>query len=211
MKLLWKVCGMRDEQNIKDVAALQPDFMGFIFFKKSKRFVGDDFDAQSLHSILSKTKKVGVFVNEDPEVVRSIVSKYKLDFVQLHGHESAEECNSLKESGIRVFKAFAVDEDFDFSILNEYQGKVDYFLFDTKAKGGFGGHGITFDWSLLEQYSLNTPFLLAGGIDLGNIPEVKELNHKMLAGIDVNSKFEIEPAFKNIEMLRDLKGQLKLF
>jgi phosphoribosylanthranilate isomerase len=211
MKLLWKVCGMRDEQNIKEVAALQPDFMGFIFFKKSKRFVGENFQDKVLQSIREETKKVGVFVNENQEVVRSIASKYKLDFVQLHGDESVGECTFLKESGLGILKAFAIDNDFDFTVLNEYEGIVDYFLFDTKAPGGYGGHGVTFNWSLLNLYKLNTPFLLAGGIGLKNISEVKELNHKMLAGIDVNSQFEIKPALKNIEIIKDLKDKLKLF
>lgn len=211
MRFLWKVCGMRDEQNIKDVAALQPDFIGFIFFGKSKRYVGEDFDAELLNHIPAETKKVGVFVDETSDEVLAISNQYHLDYAQLHGNESAEYCELLKSKGLGVIKAFAIDHSFDFLSLGDFEGKVDYFLFDTKAKGGHGGHGVSFDWTLLDQYKLDVPFLLAGGIYLDNLSDVKKLNFDMLVGVDVNSKFELRPAFKNLEMLRELKELLKLF
>ncbi|MGR3810819.1 phosphoribosylanthranilate isomerase [Jiulongibacter sp. NS-SX5] len=211
MKFLWKVCGMRDEQNIKEVLKLKPDFMGFIFFNGSKRFVSDLLSIELLKNFPSNTKKVGVFVNQPFEEVLEIAKTYHLDYVQLHGQEDASYCQKVKSAGFGVFKAFGVDPSFDFNELKSFEGIVDYFLFDTKASGGHGGHGISFDWSLLENYRLQTPFLLAGGLDLNNIHEVKELKLPHLKGIDVNSKFEVTPAYKNVEQLAQLKKELELF
>ncbi|WP_341227541.1 phosphoribosylanthranilate isomerase [uncultured Arcticibacterium sp.] len=208
MNLKLKVCGMRDNQNIKDVLTVNPDYMGFIFFEKSPRNLDIDWNPEILQSFPETTKKVGVFVNEALEIVIEKVKKYQLDLVQLHGSESTNYCQKLETLKIPVMKAFSVDEGFDFESVIPYQKACTQFLFDTKAKGGYGGHGKTFDWTLLDQYTLNTPFLLAGGIDLSNIEELININNPALLGIDVNSKFEIEPALKDIEKLRKLREAL---
>ncbi|AWW00224.1 phosphoribosylanthranilate isomerase [Arcticibacterium luteifluviistationis] len=208
MNLKLKVCGMRDSQNIKDVLTVKPDYMGFIFFHKSPRNLAGNWSPEILQDFPNSTKKVGVFVNETLEVVIDKVKKYKLDMVQLHGSESVVYCQKLQSLKISVMKAFSVDEDFDFETVTPYQKVCTQFLFDTKAKGGYGGHGKTFDWSLLDQYTLDTPFLLAGGIDLSNMEELKNIGNPALTGIDVNSKFEIEPALKDIEKLRQLRKAL---
>lgn len=208
MNLKLKVCGMRDNQNIKDVLTFNPDYMGFIFFHKSPRNLDDNWFPEILKSFPSTTKKVGVFVNETLEIIIKKVNKYKLDMVQLHGSESVAYCQKLRSLNVSIMKAFSVDEDFDFETVKAYEKACTQFLFDTKAKGGYGGHGKTFDWTLLDQYTLDTPFLLAGGIDLNNIEELKNIHNPALAGIDVNSKFEIEPALKDIEKLRQLRKAL---
>lgn len=208
MNLKLKVCGMRDNQNIKDVLTLTPDYMGFIFFQKSPRNLDQDWNPEVLRSFPSTTKKVGVFVNETLEVLTEKVKKYNLDMVQLHGSESVSYCQKLGSLKIPVMKAFSVDEDFDFETVKPYEKACTQFLFDTKAKGGYGGHGKTFDWTLLEKYPLDKPFLLAGGIDLSNLEELENINNPALIGIDVNSKFETEAAFKDIAKLHELREAL---
>ena len=204
--LRLKVCGMRDSQNIRELLKLQPDYMGFIFFEKSPRNVGNDLDAQLLLSFPDTTQKVGVFVNKPLDSLRAIVRKYKLDYVQLHGDESVEYVGELYADGIKVIKVFSVgNEAFDFNQLKPYKSFVDFFLFDTKGKER-GGNGITFDWKVLEAYDQSVPFLLSGGIDLENIEKLDELKGMNLHAIDVNSKFELEPGLKDVERVRELKS-----
>ena len=199
-QLKWKVCGLRD--NIEEVVGLQPDYIGFIFYSKSPRYVGDAFVIPEVD--LNTIKKVGVFVNESVDVVQELVMKYKLDFAQIHGHESMEYCAELQQKGINVIKAFQVDENFDFELLKNYEMAVAYFLFDTKTNQ-FGGSGKTFDWSVLKKYSLGKEYFLSGGISLGNLEDLKQLDLSKVHALDVNSKFEKEPGMKDIEKLEELK------
>lgn len=146
----WKVCGLRD--NISDVVALQPDYIGFIFYSKSPRYVGNNFEMLLINN--STPKKVGVFVNETLDFVHNIFLKYQLDYVQLHGNESPEYCEELMRKKVKVIKAFEMDESFDFGRLKKYESFTDYFLFDTKTKL-YGGSGKSFDWRILNKYSLD--------------------------------------------------------
>jgi phosphoribosylanthranilate isomerase len=199
-----KICGMRDTENITHLLALQPDYMGFIFYEKSKRFVGEDLDEDLLKSFPMNTKKVGVFVNAQPAYILEKVRKYQLDFVQLHGEESPDFCKNLRLKGVNVIKAFSVDENFNFSQLNNFKPWCDYFLFDTKGEQK-GGNGIAFNWEILNRYDNEKPFFLAGGIDLENADEAFSLSEKYkIHAVDVNSKFEIEPGLKDLEKLREL-------
>ncbi|MBS1528298.1 MAG: phosphoribosylanthranilate isomerase [Bacteroidetes bacterium] len=188
-----KVCGMKDPGNISAVAALQPDYMGFIFYPQSPRFVTE------LDIIEIPVIKTGVFVNENVGKVKKLAGKYQLDAIQLHGNESPDYCEVFKDKVI-VIKAFGVDETFDFEMLVPYAGKVDYFLFDTKT-GTHGGSGLTFDWSLLNKYQLDVPFFLSGGLSPENIHEVKTIGHPQFYGVDLNSKFEVEPGLKDVDKL----------
>lgn len=198
-----KVCGMRDKANLAQLVELKPDFIGFIFYDKSPRFVGDLLDENFVRSIPKPIKKVGVFVNSNPDYILRIVKKYDLQFIQLHGHETPDFCRNLKSRGINVIKAFSIDESFNFGTLNNYKPHCDYFLFDTKGQS-LGGNGIAFDWKILERYQYSDkPFFLSGGLSLENISQVKDLGIKVY-GLDVNSKFETEPALKDIEKLRQL-------
>lgn len=202
MKL--KVCGMRDSQNIKELLKLGPDYMGFIFYDKSKRnAVGLDVDL--LRSFPSSTQKVGVFVNAPLDEVKSKVDEFQLDFVQLHGDESVEYVGELFAVGIKVIKVFSVGESFDFKVLKPYKGLVEYFLFDTKGKER-GGNGVVFDWGILKDYDQSVPFFLSGGIDNENVSELASLGEMKIHAIDVNSKYEIEPGLKDIELLKELRN-----
>ena len=201
-KIKIKVCGMRESQNISDLAQLHPDYMGFIFFNQSKRDVSTSLKKTDLENIPKSIKKVGVFVNATEEEIKTQKTTYNLDLIQLHGTESPELCLRLKNLEIPIIKAFSVDTEFDFATTEPYKTSCDYFLFDTKGKDA-GGNGFAFDWSILDKYDNEIPFLLSGGLDEKNIIEVNKLSHLNIHAVDVNSKFEIEPALKNIKLIKD--------
>lgn len=203
--LKWKVCGMRETENIGDLVRLQPDYIGFIFYPKSKRYA-EELDPAIVHKIPSDIKKVGVFVNESYEKITSIVAKYNLDYVQLHGDESPAFCEALKTAGINVIKVFRIADHLP-DTLSSYVDVADLFLFDTDTKN-YGGSGQHFDWSLLEDYPLHIPYLLSGGIEKDDVEQIKQLGHKQLIGIDVNSKFEMRPGYKDLQKLKRLKEEL---
>ena len=199
---------MRDPENISGVVAAQPDYLGFIFYPKSSRFVGFEPSPDVLAMVPDSVKKVGVFVNETPEKVLETCRSWKLDVAQLHGQESPEYCRQIQASGVTVFKVFSVDEQFDFKKLEEYSGVCSYFLFDTKGRLP-GGTGQKFNWQLLENYKLNVPFFLSGGIGPEDLPLIKTFSHPQLAGIDINSGFEISPALKDVEKVRTFISEIR--
>ena len=198
-----KICGMKFGENISQVGALQPDFLGFIFYSKSKRFVGDDFSSASIQHLPKSTQKVGVFVNESPESIVEKVKKFDLDIVQLHGNESVADCRFLNKKSIATIKAFPIDETFDFNILKTFEPVCDYFLFDTKTPD-YGGSGKIFNWHLLENYTLNKPFFLSGGLNVVSIEKIKKLNYPMLVGLDFNSQLEDKDFKKNISIVTEV-------
>ena len=202
MKL--KVCGMREPKNVAEIAALQPDYMGFILWDGSKRF------CVSPPEVSDTIIKVGVFVDAPLEEIEHAITTFKLGAVQLHGNESPQQCREL-QGKVHVIKAFGVGADFDFDILLDYLPYCDFFLFDTKGPMP-GGNGTTFDWSILKNYGFDLPFFISGGIGLAEINKINELRNSDLPvyAIDVNSKFEIAPAIKNVEQLKNFKEKLAL-
>lgn len=202
-----KVCGMRDTANLAELLELKPDFIGFIFYDKSPRFVGEILDEEFVKNIPKPIKKVGVFVNANPDFILRNVKKYDLQFVQLHGNETPDFCRTLKMRGANIIKAFSVDENFNFATLNNYKPHCDFFLFDAKGTQP-GGNGITFNWDVLKRYDNDKPFFLSGGLSLENIEEVSKLKNTIF-GLDVNSKFETEPALKDIEKLKQLMEMVR--
>lgn len=199
---------MGDPENIGEVAKLIPDFLGFIFYEKSPRYVGK-FDNLLMAKNLPETiKKVGVFVNADFDEIKQSVEEYGLKVVQLHGNEEPVLCKKMKALGLEVWKAFSVDQSFDFSVTEKYLNTVDAFLFDSKG-AGYGGHGVAFNWGLLENYKLEIPFFLAGGISPENIDSVFTIKNPAFFGVDVNSKFETCPGIKNIETLKPLFSKIR--
>jgi len=205
-----KVCGMREPDNIRLVAALQPDFMGFIFYDKSSRFAGNSITPELLAELPASIKKIGVFVNETTEVILATAQKYKLDLIQLHGHETPGQCRELQEAGIQIIKAFSVDDSFAFENMLLYERHCDYFLFDTRGRH-YGGNGTTFDWELLKGYLSDKPYLLSGGLTLENLQTeaIEKLRPKPFA-VDVNSGFEQEPGLKKVDELKLLLEQLRV-
>ncbi|NVJ89252.1 MAG: phosphoribosylanthranilate isomerase [Flavobacteriaceae bacterium] len=231
MKL--KVCGMKYVENIQQVADLNPDYLGFIFYDKSKR----NFEG-IIPEISQNIKKTGVFVNEIQEIIISLVEEYKLDVIQLHGDETTDYISNLRnelaerramfieenkfitkrknklyvsKNPIEIIKVFSIKDEFDFSILKPYLDIVDYFLFDTKGNER-GGNGIQFNWEVLKNYPYKKPFFLSGGIGSEDVEKVKEITTSGLPiyAIDINSKFEIKPGFKLVNEVKNFKNKLEI-
>jgi phosphoribosylanthranilate isomerase len=207
MKL--KVCGMKFTENILQVAELQPDYLGFIFYDKSKR----NFEG-IIPKLPKNIKKTGVFVNEYLEIVVSLVEEYELEAIQLHGEESVSYIKELKNyvPKIEIIKVFSIKDSFDFEILKPYLEDVNYFLFDTKGDEK-GGNGIHFNWRVLEKYPYQKPFFLSGGIGLDDEKKIQEIltSNLPIYALDVNSKFETVPGIKKIEELKKFKNNLTSF
>lgn len=221
-----KVCGMKYPENISDIAMLQPDYLGFIFYEKSSRFFNG-----TIPKLPSDIKKVGVFVNATVEEVVEKVEKYDLDLVQLHGEESPEFCRELgsfltKDAEMPAFistgsiyhagimKVFSIKDHFNFDELKPFESVCDYFLFDTKGKLP-GGNGYTFNWEVLKDYSSTKPYFLSGGIGLEEADKLSEFLRRQESqychAIDVNSKFEIEPGLKDSEKVAVFKQKINTF
>lgn len=195
---------MKYSQNITEIENLFPDLMGFIFYEKSKRFFN-----QPEINLNNKVKRVGVFVNENIQEIKNKIKKYKLDYVQLHGEENVNFCHSLQPF-VKIIKVFKIDYNFNFKKTEEFEEVCDYFLFDTKSQL-HGGSGKKFDWDLLKNYNCKKDFFLSGGIDISDIEEIKKIvNSYPIAGIDVNSKFELENLEKDKEKINLLIKKLRL-
>ena len=198
---------MKETENIKEISALNPDYLGFIFWEKSKR----KMTLATIPELPETTKKVGVFVDASIQEIAAKINQYQLDVIQLHGNESVIFCKNVKKLDVEVIKVFSMDSTFNFSKLKEYVFTVDYFLFDTKGKLP-GGNGITFDWNVLENYHYTIPYFLSGGIGNTEIDGLKEFLKSSAAnkcyGIDVNSRFEKKPGIKNKIKLQKFKKLL---
>ena len=201
-----KICGLKFESNILGLSKLEPDYMGFIFWEKSKRLVIDSTPNLSQ----TKIKKTGVFVNADFEKIKDKVRVHKLEAIQLHGLESPEFCEKIKNLGVEIIKAFSIDENFNFNVLEKYELCSDYFLFDTKGKSP-GGNGISFDWEILRNYKYEKKFFLSGGISIESINAIKKIKKLSLPlfCVDINSRFELNPGEKNIELIKSFKNRLE--
>lgn len=199
--MMTKVCGMRDAQNIRDVESLGVDWIGMIFWPKSKRYV-----AEVPSYLPEHLKKVGVFVDSTLDDILQHISDYQLDIIQLHGQESPDFAKALKPH--TIIKAFNIEKADDLLQTEKYKGIADYFLFDTKGKM-VGGNGQKFDWSVLTAYQGKTPFLLSGGIGPEDAESVRSFHHPRCIGIDLNSRFESEPGFKDINQLKTFINKLR--
>ncbi len=233
--MIVKVCGMREPENIRDVAALGVDWIGFIFYPKSPRYVSQirsragiipDYSVFMKHEELSskelsskemmrQVKRVGVFVDDMPQNIVTRAVNYELDIIQLHGSESIIMIDNLRSTlapsirkGIKFMKALSISTAEDILRYKEYEGHVDYFIFDTQTPlvGGSGNH---FDWNMLDAYDGNTPFILSGGVGPDDAERVLSIRHPMFAGIDLNSQFETAPAVKNVDALKAFLAKIR--
>lgn len=221
-----KVCGMRDADNIRAVAALGIDFLGFIFYPKSPRYTRKaipeteliaDTATTARHDDIEcrKPQRVGVFVDEMPQTIITHIYNDQLDYVQLHGHELPEMIDNLKRTvipdirhSLKVIKAFSIAKPDDLLQTKAYEGVADLFLFDTPTES-YGGSGKKFDWQMLQAYDGHTPFLLSGGIGPEDIDRIHKFEHPQCIGIDLNSRFETAPGIKDVEALRRFTENLR--
>ena len=197
---------MREAENIREVEALGIDMMGFIFWPKSSLYV-----SQRPDYLPTKCKRVGVFVDEDREQVKRLAAEYRLDYIQLHGHETPEVISYLRTPALphpRILKAFNISTAEDLLQTQPYEGLVDGFLFDAKGKS-VGGNGEKFNWDVLDAYDGETPFLLSGGIGPDDVERVHAFRHPKCIGIDLNSRFELSPGLKDIAKLKEIIYNLK--
>ncbi len=195
---LVKICGLTDPGNILEVIRLRPDFIGLIFHPGSPRYISDPEELVFLNKLHERPLVTGVFVNSDIARIREISNRIRLDVIQLHGTETPEYCEELKNCNQMVIKAFGIRPGFDFQETEPYRGLVRYFLFDSDSPK-FGGTGQPFDHEILKNYQGDTPFLLSGGISSETqiFPD-----HRQFAGVDLNSRFETAPGIKDIELLQ---------
>lgn len=194
-----KVCGMRDAENVELLSALMPDFMGFIFYEKSPRYV-TKIDKGVFRSVPEEIQKVAVFVNSNLETMLRVCDETGIDMLQLHGSESPGTCEILCNRGLKLIKAIPGDVDVLQEQINAYSYSCDYLLFDTPTIE-YGGSGRKFDWQILENLEIDMPFFLSGGIGPGDEKELKNMKHEKFFAVDLNSRFEIDPAKKDIEKL----------
>ena len=195
-----KICGMRDHENVMQVANLMPEYLGFIFYPPSPRFVGDEFKLAV--NLPTSIKKVGVFVNESNAVILSKSKVVGFDVVQLHGDENAEQGLELKAHGLTVIKAFSIHDDFNFEATRVYKKAVDYFLFDTKGKL-YGGNSRTFNWDVLRRYDQEVPFFLSGGLTADHVDNLGGILEMNIHALDLNSGVEDSPGVKNVQKVKD--------
>lgn len=211
---------MRDADNIRDISALGVDMIGLIFYPPSPRYVQQFSSGAGIipdyAPDMGKTPlRVGVFVDDMPQNIMTRVYNYKLDYIQLHGNEPRETLENLRATidpdikpNIKIIKAISVSSAEDIKKYKEYVGAADLFLFDTKCKT-VGGSGVQFDWQVLQAYDGDVPFLLSGGIGPDDAERVRNFHHPKCIGIDLNSKFEIEPALKDVEKLKQFLVKVK--
>ena len=207
-KLKIKICGMREKANIEALVQLPIDYIGFIFYPQSPRFVGERIEPSVISAIPKRIKKVGVFVNATIHEVLCKAEENALDCLQLHGSETPDYCNALKEKGFTIIKAFKAEPELLTCETANYRYACDYLLFDTPTPK-HGGSGNKFDWQMLKQQKLSLPFFLSGGIAPGDEDSINTLDMKGLYAIDINSRFEIEPGLKNIDLIKNFISQIK--
>ena len=208
MKPFIKICGMRDTENILSAAGLKPDIMGFIFHPGSPRFAGKLLNPEIVANLPSGIRKAGVFVNVEYDEINETAGKFSLSMAQLHGNETPELCRRIKDSGIEVIKAFNIVENMSFSLCRDYIACTDYFLFDTMTIN-HGGSGQKFDWKLLNRYEAGHPFILSGGISPADTDNISVIANPAFYGLDLNSRFEIEPGLKDIDKLKEFINELR--
>ena len=200
----FKICGMSDFENIKTISVLKPNYMGFIFWEKSPRYI-----KTSIPILPNEIIKTGIFVDASFKYIKKNIDKHNLKAIQLHGKESPGFCSLIKRFDVTVIKAFRVDKSFNFDKIKLYENSSDLFLFDSQGKLP-GGNGYNFDWKILRNYKSEKPFFLSGGIGINNMDEIHKLLKSKLPvfGVDVNSKFESDPGIKKFKELKEFKNKL---
>ena len=202
-----KVCGMTDKENVKEVVDAGPDYLGFIFFQGSKRYVGDSRLRSFFESVPATIIRTGVFVDEDIKYVVEKAKTFNLGLIQLHGSESPDYCGAIREKGFNVVKSFGIAGMDDLERTGVYIDSCDYFLFDSKTDG-YGGSGLSFRWDILSGLGFDKPFFLSGGIGPDDTGLIKALKHESLYAVDINSRFETSPGIKDAALVREFINSL---
>lgn len=200
---LIKVCGMCEGENIREVESPDIDMIGIHLLSQISTLL-----MRNARLYACNARRVGVFVNEDKQTIEMFADRFSLDFIQLHGNESPEYCRSLQLSGLKLIKAFPIASRKDLQNVHNYSNFCKYFLFDTKCEQR-GGSGNQFDWSILHIYKGRTPFILSGGINPYSAKALKEFQHPLLVGYDLNSRFEVKPGKKDAQRIHLFLNELR--
>ncbi|MEQ9298792.1 MAG: phosphoribosylanthranilate isomerase [Cyclobacteriaceae bacterium] len=195
---------MRNPENIAELRELDIDWIGMIFYSKSPRCVEQSLEQLSFNGL----QRVGVFVDESLTSIRDKTFRYGLNIIQLHGSETPEICSQVKRLGVKVIKAISVSSKADLLNVSSFEGVIDYLLLDTKSDVK-GGSGQKFDWSILESYTADIPFLISGGIGSEDTQAIAQIDHPKLAGVDLNSRFEISPGLKDVVLVKSFVEELR--
>jgi len=205
-RLKIKVCGIAQYEQLQALDTYPVDYIGHIYYQRSPRAL-DSFQLQRFFKTDTKTPQVLVTVDESIEHLLELVKVFNIPCVQLHGDESPAYCAILKEHA-QVIKAIPIRRKSDFERCYKYADVVDYFLFDTKKKDLHGGTGMHWDWRLLPEYTADVPFFISGGVQLSDVARIKQLHHDKLYGVDINSRFEIKPGVKELELVQHFIQQI---
>lgn len=200
---------MTNSMNVKEISDTGADFIGFIFYQDSPRYIGEEPCSGLFRNVPNGISKTGVFVNEDPAKILTMANNYDLDMIQLHGDESPEYCSHIRSSGLGIIKAFSITEDFNFKGIRPYIAVCDYFLFDTKTPK-YGGSGRKFRWELLKAYNLDKPFFLSGGVGPEDIDDIKTVKYDGFFAVDINSRFETAPGTKDVALVKTFIERIKI-
>ena len=203
-----KICGMKYNNNVRDIAVLRPDYMGFILYPYSPRYAGDKITRVVMDKLPPTIQKIGVFVNQRTTAIMRRMDEMGFNYAQLHGDETLADVRRLTKAGHKVIKVFRIDNDFDFAEVEPFVPHVSFFLFDTKGEK-YGGTGKKWNWDKLNDYTYPVKFFLSGGIGPNDVHTIKSINHPMLEGVDVNSHFEDEPGQKDRARLESFIQQLR--
>lgn len=206
--MLIKVCGMRWAGNIEALSKLNPDYMGFIFYAPSPRYAGEILTEAVTEAIPPEIKKTGVFVNGHEEIILKTAQRFHLNAVQLHGNETPDLCRRLQLEGLEVLKALHPEKLKNQALMTEYASVCNFFLFDTPT-AQHGGSGIKFNWSVLKEYHDNVPYFLSGGIGPDDLESIESMADIKPIGLDINSRFEVEPGLKNIPLIEAFIRKLR--
>lgn len=202
-----KVCGVTTTGQLEELDKMGIDYAGLIFYEKSPRYALSKLRSKAVAGLTLQLHKVGVFVNASENDIMTQIELYELDYVQLHGSETPTFCNHISNH-VKVIKAFRIDEQnshIDW-MVKPYEEVCDFYLFDKGSAGIYGGTGKKFDWHLLEKATIGKNFFLSGGIGPEDAEAVKKFEHPYFYGVDINSKFEIEPGIKNIKLVEEFKS-----
>ncbi len=205
-----KVCGTRDLNQLKELNDLGIDYAGFIFYEQSPRYVLERLEGKEVKELKLQIEKTGVFVNASEEEIMRQIDNFYLDVVQLQGDETASFCKRISDH-VKVIKSFRIadcDTNIDW-LVKEYDEACDYYLFDKGSAGLYGGTGEKFDWELLRKFAIGKPFFLSGGISITDADAAKKFQHPFFYGVDVNSRFEIEPGIKDMKLIKEFVKKLK--
>lgn len=200
-RTLVKICGITNLEDARFVSGALADYVGFIFYPESPRYI-EPAKAGAIINWIEGPQKVGVFVNQPLDDVQSIATQTGLDYMQLHGEESAEYCELIDKPVIKVFHVDSDTSPDDLKIaIKPYIEHVDFLLFDTKLPGKWGGTGTPFNWDLLREVSEIKPYFLSGGLHAGNIRSAIKATHPY--AVDLSSGVEKSPGLKDFTKIEE--------